>query len=70
MTEESPHIGPVGTDSADRGGTIGAGLVPDEATEGEAQERAHNAAQAVGAQPDQGLVRPGGVDTGELTEDA
>lgn len=65
MTEDSAHHGPPDGDPARRGGTIGTGLVPDEVTEG----RAETAAHAVGTQPDEGLVEPGGVDAGELTED-
>ena len=64
MTEESAHsvgaplTGP-GADPAERGGTIGSGLVPEEAVEGAAEAAAHS----VGPQPDEGLVQPGGVDT-------
>ena len=66
MTEESAHSvtspgsGP-GSDPAERGGTIGSGLVPEEAVEGAAETAAHS----VGPQPDEGLVEPGGVDTEE-----
>jgi hypothetical protein len=66
MTEESAHSlaaptdGP-GSDPATRGGTIGAGLVPEESVEGAAEAAAHS----VGPQPDEGLVEPGGVDTEE-----
>jgi hypothetical protein len=65
VTEDSAHHGPPDGDPARRGGTIGAGLVPDEVTEG----RAETAAHSVGPQPHEGLVRPGGVDTGEPAED-
>ena len=66
MTEQSAHsIGtPLhgrGADPARRGGTIGAGLVPEESVEGAAETAAH----AVSPQPDEGLVEPGGVDTEE-----
>jgi hypothetical protein len=64
VTEESAHHGPPPDDPARRGGTIGSGLVPDEVIEG----RAETAAHAVGPQPDEGLVEPGGVDHGELTD--
>ena len=58
MSEDNPHHGnPV--DPARAGGTVGAGLVPDEVTEGGAETAAH----AVGPQPDEGLVEPGGVTT-------
>lgn len=66
MTEETPHSvtapgsGP-GADPAQRGGTIGSGMLPEEVVEG----RAETAAHAVGPQPDEGLVEPGGVDTEE-----
>ena len=64
MTEETPHsvTAPVsgsGADPARRGGTIGAGLVPEEVVEGAAETAAHSG----GAQPDEGLVQPGGIDT-------
>jgi hypothetical protein len=64
MIEETPHSvaapasGP-GADPANRGGTIGTGMVPEEAVEGAAETAAH----AAGPQPDEGLVEPGGVDT-------
>jgi hypothetical protein len=62
VTEDNAHLGsPV--DPARAGGTIGAGLVPDEVVEGSAEAAAH----AVGPQPDEGLVEPGGV-TGEGSE--
>jgi hypothetical protein len=66
MTEQSAHsvAAPTsgdGADPANRGGTIGSGLVPEEAVEGAAETAAHS----VGAQPDEGLVEPGGVDTEE-----
>lgn len=66
MTEQSAHStgGPLygeGADPARRGGTIGSGLVPEESVEGAAEAAAH----AVGPQPDEGLVQPGGVDTEE-----
>lgn len=76
MTEEAPHGVPApvagrGADPANRGGTIGAGLEPEESVEGAAQQAAQEAAQegaqssahAAGPQPDEGLVEPGGVDT-------
>jgi hypothetical protein len=59
MTEDSAHLGLAQADPARRGGTIGAGLVPDEVAEGRAEAAAH----AAGNQPDEGLVEPGGVDT-------
>lgn len=68
MTENASQLGRAAEETADparRGGTIGAGLVPDEVVEG----RAETAAHALGGQPDEGLVVPGGVDSGELTED-
>jgi hypothetical protein len=59
MTEDTAHLGsPI--DPADAGGNIGVGLVPDEDTEGRAEAAAH----AVGPQPDEGLVEPGGVTRG------
>lgn len=59
MTEDSAHLGsPV--DPARSGANIGVGLVPDEETEGRAEAAAH----AVGAQPDEGLVEPSGVNHG------
>jgi hypothetical protein len=59
MTENAAHLGsPV--DPAEAGGNIGAGLVPDEVTEGRAEAAAHS----VGPQPDEGLVEPGGVSQG------
>jgi hypothetical protein len=66
MTEESAHsttapISGPGADAVARGGTIGAGLVPEEAVEGAAETAAHTA----GRQPHEGLVEPGGVDTEE-----
>ena len=66
MTEESAHGVPAppsgaGSDPARRGGTIGAGLEPEEAIEGAAETDAHSA----GPQPHEGLVEPGGVDTEE-----
>jgi len=71
MTQESaPHFRQQGTgvpvagegaDPANRGGTIGSGLVPEEAVEGAAETAAHS----VGPQPDEGLAEPGGVDTEE-----
>jgi hypothetical protein len=67
VTEDSAHLGtPV--DPARAGGTIGAGLVPDESVEGRAEAAAH----AVGPQPDEGLVEPGAVtgDAGAAQEDA
>ena len=62
VTEQSAHSVPAAPDSdpADRGGTIGAGLVPEEAVEGAAQTAARTARQ-----PHEGLVEPGGVDTEE-----
>jgi hypothetical protein len=66
VTEESAHLGsPV--DPARAGGTIGAGLVPDESVEGRAEAAAH----AADPQPDEGLVEPGGVtaDDTDLQED-
>ena len=70
MTEESAHsigapIAGEGADPASRGGTIGSGLVPEEAVEGAAQTAARSAAHSVEPQPDNGLVEPGGVDTEE-----
>lgn len=67
MTEQSAHgvpAPPYGEDSdpARRGGTIGAGLEPEEAIEGAAETAAHSSA---GPQPHEGLVEPGGVDTEE-----
>lgn len=61
MAEHAPHSVPAPPDSdpADRGGTIGGGLEPEESVEGAAESAAH----AVGPQPDEGLVEPGGVDT-------
>ncbi|HET6908072.1 MAG TPA: hypothetical protein VFH54_01940 [Mycobacteriales bacterium] len=64
MTEEAPHGIPApmtgrGADPAARGGTVGAGLEPEESVEGKAEAAAH----AAGPQPDEGLVEPGGVDT-------
>jgi hypothetical protein len=59
MTEDTAQLGMAQGDPARRGGTIGAGLVPDEVVEGRAEAAAH----AVGEQPDEGLVEPGGVDT-------
>lgn len=64
MTEQSAHHGPPPGDPSERGGTIGAGLVPDEVSEGQAETAAH----AVGPQAGEGLVEPGGVDHGELTD--
>jgi hypothetical protein len=67
VTEESAHLGsPV--DPARAGGTIGAGLVPDESVEGQAETAAHT----VGPRSDEGLVEPGGVssDAGAAREDA
>jgi hypothetical protein len=66
MTEQSAHsagapVSGPGADPARRGGTIGSGLVPEESVEGAAEAAAH----AVGPQPDEGLVQPGGVDTEE-----
>jgi hypothetical protein len=61
MTEDSAHLGSAQGDPAHRGGTIGAGLVPDEVVEGRAEAAAH----AAGDQPDEGLVEPGGVNTEE-----
>jgi len=66
MTEDNAHSAGVpltgpGADPAHRGGTIGAGLVPEESVEGAAETAAHS----VGPQPDEGLVQPGGVDTEE-----
>jgi hypothetical protein len=66
MTEESAHSVPApmsgpGSDPAVRGGTIGAGLVPEESVEGAAQTASHS----LGSQPDEGLIAPGGVDTKE-----
>jgi hypothetical protein len=61
MTEDSAHLGANQADPARRGGTIGAGLEPDEAVEGRAEAAAH----AAGPQPDEALVEPGGVDTEE-----
>jgi len=66
MSEESPHSNAapstgVGSDPARRGGTIGAGLEPEESIEGAAETAAHSAGQ----QPHEGLVEPGGVDTEE-----
>jgi hypothetical protein len=66
MTEDSAHSataplsGP-GADPAERGGTIGSGLVPEVSVEGAAETAAHS----VGRQPHEGLVEPGGVDTEE-----
>jgi hypothetical protein len=62
MTEEAPHGVPSpvtgrGADPAARGGTIGAGLEPEESIEGAAEQSAH----AAGPQPDEGLLEPGGV---------
>jgi hypothetical protein len=63
MTEETAHLGtPVDPNRA--GGTIGAGLVPDEVAEGRAEVAAHT----VGPQPDEGLVEPGGVTHGAGAE--
>ena len=66
MTEDSAHgapapLGGAGSDPARRGGTIGAGLEPEEAIEGAAESAAHS----TGPQPHEGLVEPGGVDTEE-----
>ena len=66
MTEESTHGAPApltgpGSDPARRGGTIGAGLEPEETVEGAAETAAHAGAR----QPHEGLVEPGGVDTEE-----
>lgn len=62
VTEDSAHSVPAASDSdpAGRGGTIGAGLVPEEAVEGAAETAAHTSGQ-----PHEGLVEPGGVDTEE-----
>lgn len=64
MTEQTPHavtasVAGRGADPAARGGTVGAGMVPEESVEGAAETAGH----AVGPQPDEGLVEPGGVDT-------
>jgi hypothetical protein len=59
MTEDSAHVGGRAVDPVRRGGTIGAGFEPDEQVEGRAEAAAH----AVGGQPDEGLLEPGGVDT-------
>lgn len=66
VTEDSAHSVPSAPDSdpADRGATIGAGLVPEDAVEGAAQTAAHTAARTA-HQPHEGLVEPGGVDTEE-----
>ncbi len=71
MTEaDSTHIGGrPEQDPARRGGTIGAGLVPDEAVEGamtaqvaeDEQARGRTAAAAVGSTASEGLVEPDGV---------
>jgi len=66
VTEDSTHGAPApltgaGSDPARRGGTIGAGLEPEESIEGAAEAAAHSA----GRQPHEGLVEPGGVDTEE-----
>ena len=62
MTEESAHSVPAAADSdpADRGATIGVGLVPEESVEGAAETASHTTEQ-----PHEGLVEPGGVDTEE-----
>lgn len=62
MTEDNAHLGSA-VDPARAGGTVGAGLVPDESVEGQAEAAAH----AVGPQPDDGLVEPGGV-TGDSSQ--
>ena len=66
MTEDSTHGAPApltgaGSDPARRGGTIGAGLEPEESIEGAAETAAHT----TGRQPHEGLVEPSGVDTEE-----
>ncbi len=79
MTEsDSTHIGGLAdSDPARRGGTIGAGLVPDEATEGAAAQqaaaadedtRARTAADAVASTTREGLVEPDGVDADESAD--
>jgi hypothetical protein len=65
MTEDSAHgvTAPTsgrGNDPASRGGTIGAGLEPEESVEGAAETASHTSRQA-----HEGLVQPGGVDTEE-----
>ena len=62
MTEESAHSVTAEPDSdpADRGATIGVGLVPEESVEGAAETASHTVHQ-----PREGLLEPGGVDTEE-----
>ena len=49
-----------GSDPVARGGTIGAGVVPEESVEGAAETASRPLDQ-----PHEGLVEPGGVDTEE-----
>jgi hypothetical protein len=63
MTQNSSHSAiPLegrGADPSARGGTVGAGLVPEESIEGAAEQAAAE------GQPNEGLIEPGGVDTEE-----
>ena len=59
VTEDSPHLGSQ-FDPARAGGTVGAGLVPDEVTEGRAETTAHAAGDTMSFEnePTQQIGRP------------